>query len=142
MSECKNALSTYTTNNAAVAVNGALPLEQNSVLVGNAITHTPGSTTITLSCPGIYLVSFDAEGSTTAGTGSFTTALFNNGVAVPGAESTSGATSTTNVETIGFTSIIQVRPSCCAVNNVANLTFINTGAASTYTTINVNVVKI
>ena len=51
-------------------------------------------------------MSFDAEGSTTAGTGSFTTALFNNGVAVPGAESTSGATSTTNVETIGFTTII------------------------------------
>lgn len=142
MSTCKSVLDTYTLTDSTVAANGLLPLEQNLVLTGCAITHTPGSAVISLKEPGCYLVNFNAEGSTAGGTGGFTVDLFRNGVAVPGAESTSGATSTTNIETIGFSKIIQVKPSCCAVDNTANLTFVNTGTSSIYTTINVNVVKL
>lgn len=68
--------------------------------------------------------------------------MYNNGVAVPGATSTSGATSTTDIETIGFSKVIQVKPSCCAIDNTANLTFVSTGADSIYTSITVNVVKL
>lgn len=142
MSKCKSVLDTYTLTDVTVATNGLLPLEQNYLLVGCAIVHSPGSTTITLQEPGLYLVNFDAEGSTAGGTGGFTTQLYKNGVAVPGATSTSGSTSTDNVETIGFSKIIQVKPSCCAIDNTANLTFVNTGASSIYTTININVVKL
>lgn len=139
---CKSVLDTYTLTDTAVAANGLLPLEQNQLLIGCAITHTPGSTTIILNEPGLYLVNFDADGYATGETGSFTVQLYNNGVAVPSAVSTSSSTSSTDAETIGFSTIIQVKPSCCAIDNTANLTFVNTGVASTYTTINVNVIKL
>lgn len=142
MSKCKSVLDTYTLTDVTVATNGLLPLEQNYLLTGCAIVHSPGSTTITLQEPGLYLVNFDAEGSTAGGTGGFTAQLHNNGVAVPGATSTSGATSTTDIETIGFSKVIQVKPSCCAIDNTANLTFVSTGADSIYTSITVNVVKL
>ena len=140
--QCKNVLDTYTLTDSTVSTNGLLPLEQNYLLTGCAISHSPGSTTITLNEPGIYLINFDAEGSTAGGTGGFTVELYKNGVAVPGATSTSGSTSTTDVETIGFSKIIQVKPSCCAIDNTANLTFVNTGESSIYTTISVNVIKL
>lgn len=139
---CKSVLDTYTLTDTAVAANGLLPLEQNQLLIGCAITHTPGSTTIILNEPGLYLVNFDADGYVTGETGSFIVQLYNNGVAVPSAVSTSSSTSSTDAETIGFSTIIQVKPSCCAIDNTANLTFVNTGVASTYTTINVNVIKL
>lgn len=142
MSKCKSVLDTYTLTDVTVATNGLLPLEQNYLLTGCAIVHSPGSTTITLQEPGLYLVNFDAEGSTAGGTGGFTAQLYNNGVVVPGATSTSGATSTTDIETIGFSKVIQVKPSCCAIDNTANLTFVSTGADSIYTSITVNVVKL
>lgn len=139
---CKSVLDTYTLTDSTVGANGILPLEQNYLLTGCAITHIPGANTITLGEPGCYLINFNAEGSTSGGTGAFTTELFLNGVAVPGAEATSGSTSTGNVETLSFSKLIQVKPSCCAIDNTANLTFVNTGVASIYTTINVNVVKL
>lgn len=139
---CKSVLDTYTLTDTAVAVNGLLPLEQNQLLTGCAITHTPGSTAIILNEPGLYLVNFDVEGFVTGETGVLTAQLFKNGVAVPGATATSSSTSATNIETVGFSKIIQVKPSCCVVDNTASLTFVNTGVASTYTTINVNVIKL
>lgn len=139
---CKSVLDTYTLTDTAVAANGLLPLEQNQLLIGCAITHTPGSTTIILNEPGLYLVNFDADGYVTGETGVLTAQLFKNGVAVPGATATSSLTSATNIETVGFSKIIQVKPSCCVVDNTASLTFVNTGVASTYTTINVNVIKL
>lgn len=139
---CKSVLDTYTLTDTTVAVNGLLPLEQNQLLTGCAITHAPGSTSIILNEPGLYLVNFDAEGFITGETGVLTAQLFKNGVAVPGATATSNSTSATNAETVGFSKIIQVKPSCCVVDNTANLTFVNTGVASTYITINVNVIKL
>ena len=138
----RNVLDTYTLTDTTVGVNGLLPLESNYLSVGCAISHNPGSTTIQIKKPGFYLINFDAEGSTAGETGSFTVQMNRNGVAVPGATSTSGATSTTNIETIGFSKVIQVRPSCQAVDNTANITFVNTGASSLYTTINVSVIKL
>lgn len=139
---CKSVLDAYTLTDTEVAVNGLLPLEQNQLLTGCAITHIPGSTSIILNEPGLYLINFDADGYATGGTGSFTVQLYNNSIAVPSAVSTSSSTSSTDAETIGFSTIIQVKPSCCAIDNTANLTFVNTGVASTYTTINANVIKL
>lgn len=139
---CKEILDTYTSTNTTVNENAAIPFEQNYITLGKSITHAPGTSVIQISCPGYYLINFNAEGSITGETGAFTVQLFNNGIAVPGANSTSGSTSTTNVETIGFSKIIQVKPSCCSINNTANLTFVNSGASSVYTTANLNISKI
>lgn len=139
---CKEILDTYTLTDTTVNENAAIPFEQNYLSLGNSIYHAPGTSTIQISCPGYYLINFNAEGSTAGGTGNFSVQLFNNGISIPGATSNSSNTSTTDIETIGFSKIIQVKPSCCSINNTANLTLVNTGASSIYTTANLNISKI
>lgn len=139
---CKNVLDTYTLTDVTIAANGSLPLEQNYLSIGSAICHMPGATSIQIDTPGLYLINFDAEGSTAGGTGNLTVQLYENSVAVPGAQSTSGSTSTTDIQTIGFSKVIQVKPSCCAVDNTATLSFVNTGESAIYTTIQVSVIKL
>lgn len=138
----KSTLDAYTTTDTAVVVNGLLPLEQNSILTGCSIKHAPGSSTITLAKPGLYLVAFNADGSTSGTAGNLAVQLYQNGVAVPGAVSTVSSDTAADLETISFTKIILVKPSCCSIDNTAYLTFVNTGVASLYTNINVDVVKL
>lgn len=66
----------------------------------------------------------------------------NNGTAVPGALSSDTSASTTDVRNLSFTKVIRVNPSCCAVNNQANLTFVNTGLGAIYTNANVVITKL
>lgn len=144
MSNCcnKNVLDTYNTSTLAVDVGSALSLQQNDVKVGNSICHAAGTTTITINCPGLYLVNFSAEGYATGGTGAIQVNLQNNGTNINGASSILGTSSSTNIGSLFFSKVIEVSPSCCAVNNTANLTFVNTDTAATYTSVNVNVIKL
>lgn len=48
----------------------------------------------------------------------------------------------TDVESLSFSTIIQVKPSCCAVDNNVNLTFVNTGIPTTFSNINVAITKL
>lgn len=41
-----------------------------------------------------------------------------------------------------FATIIKVPPSCCAVDNTANLTLVNTGVAAIFTNVNINITKL
>lgn len=59
-----------------------------------------------------------------------------------GALSSDTSASTTDVRNISFTKVIRVNPSCCAVNNQANLTFVNTGLGAIYTNANVVITKL
>ena len=138
----KSILDTYTTANTAVAVDGLLPLEQNNILTGCSITHVAGSTTVSLVKPGQYLVAFNADGTTSGTAGNISVQLYNNGVAVPGAISTAEMDTTIDTGNVSFTKVISVKPSCCVIDNTANLTFVNTGVATLYTNINVNVIKL
>lgn len=138
----KSVLDTYTLTDTAVAINGLLPLEQNSVLTGCSIKHPAGSTSIEITKPGLYLVNFNAEGSTAAASGNMTAQLFRNGVSVPGATASAASSAAADIESISFSKVILVRPSCCAVDNRTTLTFVNTGVAALYTTVNVNVIKL
>ena len=74
--------------------------------------------------------------------GAITVQLQNNGTAVPGALSSDTSASTTDVRNLSFTKVIRVNPSCCAVNNQANLTFVNTGLGAIYTNANVVITKL
>jgi hypothetical protein len=68
--------------------------------------------------------------------------LQNNGVAVPGAIATFTTTVADDATNLAFSTIIRVPPSCCAVDNTANLTLVNTGVAATYTNVNINITKL
>lgn len=144
MSNCcnKNVLDTYNIETVSVNQNAALPLQRNYVKVGNSIQHTPDSSIITIPCPGLYLINFSADGYSTAGTGAIQVSLQNNGDNVPGANAINGSSSETNAESLAFSKVIEIAPSCCAVSNIANLTFVNTGVPATFTSINVNIVKL
>ena len=68
--------------------------------------------------------------------------MYQNGVAVVDAISTESSTATTDINTLNFATIVQVKPSCCAVDNQTSLTFINTGVAATYTNVSVTITKL
>jgi hypothetical protein len=61
---------------------------------------------------------------------------------VPAARASTTTTVAGNNSNFAFSAIIRVQPSCCMLNNIAKLTFVNTGVAGTYTNVNVNITKI
>lgn len=133
----------YNIQSQTVDANGLLTFPINSILTGCTVSHAAGSTTFSLNKPGLYFVAFNAVGTISGATaGVITVQLQNNGIAVPGALSSDTSASTTDVRNISFTKVIRVNPSCCAVNNQANLTFVNTGLGAIYTNANVVITKL
>ena len=68
--------------------------------------------------------------------------LLRNGTVVPGATSTQESASATDTRTVNFSKIIQVLPSCCAVNNTTTLAFQNAGLETTFSNVNVVITKL
>ena len=122
----------------SIAANGVVNFSTNRIYTGISIQHTPGSSTITLTKPGLYLIAFDGD-FTIGTTGAVTFKLQNNGVDVPAAESTIQATAAVPVG-INFVALIKVEPSCCVVNNAANLQVVGSATGS-LANANITVVK-
>ena len=137
-------INSYTNTTLAVLTNEALNFNINSVKTGCTVTHSPGSTTFSLNKPGFYFVTFNGAGAATGATvGNIVVQLQQNGVDIPGAlASAESTTALTDVKNLSFSTIIQVKPSCCAVDNNVNLTFVNTGIPTTFSNINVAITKL
>ena len=105
-------------------------------------TATRDGQTFQLNKPGYYYVTFNAVAAATTTVGELTVELYNNGVAVPGAEASYTTTTAGDNSNYAFSTIIRVLPSCCAVNNTARLTVVNTGVDATYTNVNINITKL
>lgn len=134
----KSALNTISSATQTLAANGYIEFANNNVLTGVAITHLPGSTSISLT-RGLYMVMANADVTPTAA-GDIAVQLANNGVAVSGAKgSVTGASDT--MYNIGFTAIVKVLPSCCAINNNASLQ-VQLTAAGSVSNASVSVVKL
>jgi len=94
-----------------VAAGALLPFAFNSLAYGNDISHNPGTSTVSINTPGIYLVHFQGTATpltTAAAESSITTALTLNGAAVPGASATAFYTTATDANTLNFTTAIAV----------------------------------
>lgn len=137
-------INSYTNTTLAALTNEALNFNINSVKTGCTVTHSPSSTTFSLNKPGFYFVTFNGVGAATGATvGNIVVQLQQNGVNVPGAlASAESTTALTDVKNLSFSTIIQVKPSCCAVDNNVNLTFVNTGIPTTFSNINVVITKL
>ncbi len=99
---------------------GVLEFNQNNILTGTSIFHLGGAS-IRLRKAGLYLVSVDADILATAA-GPVTLQLFNNGVAVPGAQATITAAAA-DTEHVSFTALVDVPLSCCSYSaTTGNLT--------------------
>ena len=133
-------ISSYNNTSQDVGINGLLTFTTDRVLTG--CTATRNGQTFQLNKPGYYYVTFNADGAATTAVGDIVVVLQNNGVAIPGAIATFTTTVTDDVTNLAFSTIIRVPPSCCAVDNTANLTLVNTGVAATFTNVNINITKL
>ena len=133
-------ISSYNNTSQEVAINGLLTYTTDRILTG--CTATRNGQTFQLNKPGYYYVTFNADGAATTAVGDIVVVLQNNGVAVPGAIATFTTTVADDATNLAFSTIIRVPPSCCAVDNTANLTLVNTGVAATYTNVNINITKL
>ena len=133
-------ISSYNNSSQEVAINGLLTFSTDRILTG--CTATRNGQTFQLNKPGYYYVTFNADGAATTAVGDIVVVLQNNGVAVPGAIATFTTTVADDATNLAFSTIIRVPPSCCAVDNTANLTLVNTGVATTYTNVNINITKL
>ena len=133
-------ISSYNTTSQAVATDGLLTFTTDRILTG--CTATRNGQTFQLNKPGYYYVTFNAVAAATTTVGELTVELYNNGVAVPGAEASYTTTTAGENANYAFSTIIRVLPSCPLVNNTANLTVVNTGVDATYTNVNINITKL
>ena len=133
-------LSSYNNTTQDVAINGLLTFTTDRILTG--CTATRNGQTFQLNKPGYYYVTFNADGAATTAVGDLIVVLQNNGVDIPGAIATFTTTVADDAVNLGFSTIVRVPPSCCAVDNTANLTLVNTGVAATYTNVNINITKL
>lgn len=118
------------TNASQVATPGSLLRFDDGQVTGCSMDFVPGSTTVVIEKPGLYLVEF--HGTTVAAT---QTQLLRNNVPVPG--TLQGGTTHTS-----FATVIEVPPSCCAVDNSTRLAVQNVGSAATYQNASLTIVKL
>lgn len=104
-----------------VAAGSNLPFMLNTVLYGSDITHTAGTSTITIVTPGVYYVSFHAVVSPPEGTllsDPVELQLTLNGVPVPGAVSAQTFSASDEVATLSFSTALTVTtaPATLSIN--------------------------
>lgn len=81
-------LSAYSTPTQALPSGGAMEFDRNGLVYGADIAHTPGSSTFTITQPGVYLVTFHGVITATSHNKfpvAIATSLLVNGSIVPGA---------------------------------------------------------
>lgn len=130
--------------NVLVIENQNIPLTSVSVQKGCTAIKTAADT-IQLNKCGVYMIEFDCSGSITGTTaGTISVQLAKDGVLQPQAFTASTPTANTDIRSMSFNTLVQVRESnsckCCDSPTVINL--VNTGLAATYTQVNATVTKI
>ena len=113
------------------------------------IDFTAGSSVIGIDKPGYYLVHFNSTGYNTgeastvdSSDGTYSFQLYNNGIAVPNAKARATSTSDAVIANVSFETIIEVKRSCCMVNNNASLTVNYLGQAGTLLDATLTIVKL
>ena len=101
-----------------------------------------GNTGFKIVKPGLYLVSFNASVASGGTAGTVTAQLMRNGTAVSGAVSSAYSASATVIESVAFTTVIEVLGSCGCINNTTTLTVANTGIEAAYNNAELTVVKL
>lgn len=90
---------------------------------------TSGASTIRVNAPGRYYVEFHAVASSDTAASPFTIALYRDDVAVPAVVSTITSTAAGDEQTMSLSTIINVLPSNCYINNETRLRLVVTSEA-------------
>lgn len=121
--------------------NANIPFNTTNLLNGVSIEFN-GGTTISLVKPGVYLISVDANVAEAGTAGLISIQVQKNGVNINGAKASVDSSATGDAENIHVTTLVKVLPSCCMVNNNANITVVNNGVGAVYSNANITVVKL
>ena len=139
------ALKCFTKSTTVIA--GNQTVTQNSLLQFDYATKECDAivlrnNAITFSGTGTYLVVFNASGAGTVAESTATLQLYNNGVPMTGISASVNTPANTNISGMGFSTVINVSPSCPAADNTARLTVVNTGSSALISNAVISVVKI
>lgn len=134
-------ISSYNSAEQTLATNGLVSFDSDRIKTGCTVVHTPGSTSFSLTKPGYYYITFNTIVTSTE-IGNITIQLRNGTALVPGAVASTSIAKDTDVNTISFATIVRVPPSCCAIDNTAVLSIINSGIAASFTASNINITKL
>ena len=135
----KSALCAVTTADQTVTAGGVVNFATNNLLTGTSIQHVAGASAVTIPNSGLYQVTFDAD-VLPSEAGGVTIQLYNNNVAVSGAQASFTGAATSLVH-ISFTTLIKVLQSCNCINNAASLQ-VQSADALTIGNANITVVKL
>lgn len=135
----KSTLRAYTDTTQVVAENGLIPFV-NYKDTGCSIDFS-GGTSVKINKPGLYQVTFNGYVVESTATGDIIVQLMNNGSKVSGAVAEANS-STTDIENLSFTTIIDVAPSCNCIDNGVVLTVLNEGVAASFGNTNLTIIKL
>ncbi len=96
-------------------------VEFNNVRYSDCRVRVTNGNTFTINTPGRYYVYFGGVGSSDTAAAPFSVQLFNNDVAIPAVVSEITSTAADDPQTLSFSTIINVMPSNCYVDNTVRL---------------------
>lgn len=117
-------------NNTSTAYASNAPIIFDTTKFTDCRIHNSGGTTFSIKNSGRYYVELSGVGGSATALAPFTIQLFQNGVALPEAVSTITSTAANDMQTMHISTIVNVSPSCCAIDNTANLQFRVTSTAA------------
>ena len=132
----------YSTN-AAVAANQPVPFNSTSIAKGCDVVQQNVNTFLFNEC-GVYELSFDASGAISgAEAANIVLQLYKNGVPQPQAQAQANSTATTDVENLGFKTLVQVPNgnSPCRCVSPITVQIMNGAAAVLLNNVNVTITK-
>lgn len=96
-------------------------VEFNNIRFRDCRVRVTNGSTMTINTPGRYYVHFGGVGSSATAASPFAVQLFVNDVAVPAVRSEITSTAVDDPQTLSFSTIVNVMPSSCYINNEVNL---------------------
>lgn len=133
---------TVNTASQTVATGGLVGLG-STTLSCCKVSHSSGSTDVSLRTSGSYLVLVNMDVITTTTTGNIIMQLLGNGTAITGGEATVNSATANGIENISFQIPITVLPNCCAIRNNLpyTLTIKNLGVDATVSNVSFTLIQ-
>ena len=104
--------------------NTSIVFDNKTIQTDCTVTANEPTNTITLRRAGIYLVQFNAIISNTTSTSEFIGInMERDDIAITEAHTGATSSSTSDLVAVSFSTLVRVRPSCCAVDNTTRLQF-------------------
>lgn len=138
----KSILNTFSNQSQDLQSNQSIEFDNISIDTGCSIKFCAGSSTATLTKPGIYLISASATiMNPKLDKCAATMEIYKNGEPADGTPA-SLMPVPEGVSTLSTMKLVQVLPSCCSVDNTTNISVVNTGVPVEYSEAELIIIKL